>query len=375
MSELQSLALYILVFLVSTIFIYASGNKRYSKHLSFVFAVVGITIPAIMAGIRYGVGLDYSVYLEIYNGSVARPLGDILIKSGGSEVLFEALANVTGAIFHNPIPFFTLYSMLTLGFFYAGIAKMRVRYPWLLYLLFVLVIFPMSLNIMRQALAISLVFFAISLVLNKQKIKGYFAILFAMTSHLSAVIAIPLVLMSSLWLRMRNKLSSARGIFIKYVFFIFSFGLVFYLSIPVLLSGGNDKYSDLYGAGGYYSESEASFSRIIIKLLIVAIIIAFASRLRKVVRNFDVVLLFALAEVMLLALAVTSAPISRIALYLSPFSLVILSSMPAIFTSGWSRRLAVIGVILFGLLYFVGLFYIGGGSGIFPYRLWTGEVN
>lgn len=372
MTEIQSLLFYLFSFFISTVFIYLGGVKRYSKPLSAIFIVTGILIPAILSGVRYGVGLDYYVYLDIYNNVIGRSVTEILFNSNGIEVLFGLVSLFSMTLFDNPVIMFTIYSLMTVGFFYAGIRKLQVKYPWLLYCLFLLVMFPLSLNIMKQALSISIVFFALSCAMNREIRKSILLTLLAMLSHMSAVMALPFIFVISTW-RRSLMMSSFAQIFVKYTVFLAALGVVFYAATPLILDGGVvDKYSDLYGSGGYYANSEASPTRILFKLLVIGFIVIFYRHFYKKTKQFNLLFLFVLSELILLIIGLGSAPISRISLYLLPYTLVILASFPGLFKRGMSEYVATFGVLLFGILYFVLLYYIQGGSGIFPYDFWLG---
>lgn len=372
MTDLQSLFFYLFTFAVATVFIYLGNSKKYSARLSVVFVATGLIVPAALSGFRYGLGLDYSVYLNIYDNILNRLIADIFYSANGIEVLFGLLSLASKTLFNNPIPLFMTYSLMTVGFFYLGIKKLQVKYPWLLYFLFLLIVFPLSFNIMKQALSMSIVFFALSCAMNGEVRKSVLLTLIAMLSHMSAIVALPFIFVASIW---RSSLSKDRftRLFIKYTVFLIALGVVFYLVTPLMLdSGVVDKYSDLYGSGGYYADSEASPIRILLKLLVIGLILMFYRHFHRKTDQFNLLFLFALSELLLLIIGLGSAPISRIALYLLPFALVILSSFPGLFSRGTSERLAILSMILFGIIYFVALYYVKGGSGIFPYNFWLG---
>lgn len=372
MNDVQSLIFYLLAFSVATLFFYLGSVKRYSKGLSTTFTLVGLSIPVLLCGFRYYVGLDYGVYLALYNNISSISMTDILFDSNGIEVLFGLLSLACKTLFNNPVALFMTYSLMTVGFFYAGIRKLQVKYPWLLYLLFLLVIFPLSFNIMKQALSMSIVFFALTCAMNREVRKSILLTLVAMLSHMSAIVALPFVFVTLIWRRSLSTDKSVR-LFIKYTMFLIALGTVFYLGTPLMLEGGVvDKYSDLYGSGGYYADSEASPIRILLKVLVIGFILIFYRHFSRKTDQFNVLFLFALSELLLLIIGLGSAPISRIALYLLPFALVILSSFPGLFRRGVSECVAMLSMVLFGIIYFVTLYYVKGGSGIFPYNFWLG---
>ncbi len=372
MTDLQSLFFYLLVFAVATVFIYLGNSKKYSARLSSLFVATGLIIPAILSGFRYGVGLDYDVYFNTYDNILDRSIADIFYSANGVEVLFGLLSMMSKALFNNPIPLFMLYGLMTSLFFYLGIRKLKLKRPWLLYFLFLLVVFPLSLNIIKQSLAISIVFFAISCAINREPRKSLLLTLLAMTSHTSAIIALPLIAIATIWQGkfMRNyNVRTAT----KYLVSLSLLGILFYLTAPYILENDIiDKYSDLYGSGGYFSGSGASPLRIWLKILVIGGILTLYRHLHKLGAQFHILFFFVLSELLILLIGIDSAPISRASLYLLPFSLVILSSLPDLFQRGFSKNIATIMILLFGVAYFILLYFMQGGSGIFPYKYWFG---
>ena len=136
-----SLIFYLLSFIVSAGF-FTYGIR---KHLRF-FVVVSLIIPILIGGFRYGVGTDYFNYINLYNNHTKLSFGEFIDNNGFGELLFFTLEKIAYTVFHDPRFIFIISVGLTVIFFYLGIKAYKLKYPGLVYLLYLMTIFPMTLN-------------------------------------------------------------------------------------------------------------------------------------------------------------------------------------------------------------------------------------
>ena len=59
-------------------------------------------------------------------------------------------------------------AFLTIAFFYLGMKRYQLRYPGLVFFLYLLTIFPATMNAVRQGVAMSIMFYAFTFVLDKK---------------------------------------------------------------------------------------------------------------------------------------------------------------------------------------------------------------
>jgi hypothetical protein len=140
----------------------------------------------ILSAMRYEVGTDYMTYFTVTSGKI-----DITTNN---YMLFEPL-NVwlikIGYLLNSPQFYFIMASLLTMMFFYKGI-KLHSRDYFLSALCFIG--FPMfyleSLNIVRQFVAISIIFYSITYINERSPGKFLACVFIACMFHVTAFVAI-----------------------------------------------------------------------------------------------------------------------------------------------------------------------------------------
>lgn len=160
--------------------------KRTNK--KFYMFVSG-AILAFYSGLRdISVGIDtqnyYYNFLKIKNG----------VKVYINEKTFVIIVRFLFNIFKEPAAILFIMSALTIGLFFFSFWKLRDDYSvsWMV-LIFLLFYFARSMNICRQYLAWSIVFYAITCLLQQKILKSCVCIIIAMCIHLSAVASFAII--------------------------------------------------------------------------------------------------------------------------------------------------------------------------------------
>lgn len=178
-----------------------------------------IFILTLVAGFRqYSVGIDTSNYMEIYYGTQIRndiEIGFMLIYQIADLINYERLILFIPA-------FFTYY------FFFMGTYKKRgiVSLPWTAFAFMCLFYFE-SFNIMRQMLAMSIIYYYLDFLYERHDYKRFFiVVIIASLFHLTALSALLLIYLDALtWRDMPNRGSKLAKIF--------------FLGIPIFVGGGH----------------------------------------------------------------------------------------------------------------------------------------
>lgn len=140
----------------------------------------GISILYLITCFRYMVGFDYPAYYHIF-------------LTGGAEY-FEPVPKFfynVALYFKNPGVLFFLFGFFTLTFVLFGIHENSSNtYESLI--IFITVFYLESLNIIRQWLAVALMFYAFKYVCNKKLFKYLLCICIAFFMHSSAIICLPI---------------------------------------------------------------------------------------------------------------------------------------------------------------------------------------
>lgn len=193
--------IYIAVFLVSCIFFWLSEKCKSGFSKNF-FAVIAILVPCILAGMRADtIGTDVKVYVEpLYNAAKQstsffsymnqrwfyiwryKYVYDFEI---GFILLVYLIEKIGGSI--GLVLFFI--HILVISPIYLGLKRINKRYPiWLGMLVFYMLFYNTSLNMMRQWIAMSILFYGLCYLLEHKKKKYFIVVIAACLFHTSALV-------------------------------------------------------------------------------------------------------------------------------------------------------------------------------------------
>lgn len=184
-NKIESLIFY-MIFLHISFFLYklcrvSKGNvKFFLKGLAFI-------IPVIISGIRYKVGTDYSNYvLYMYLPLREIPVAMFTTKEIGFEILVKI-----AVLFKNYKIIFFLASLLTNFLIFSIISSNKVKYCYIGYLVYLYIMFPVSLTLVRQYIAIAFSIYAFRYLVSQDSKKYYVTILIGSLFHKTVLIMTP----------------------------------------------------------------------------------------------------------------------------------------------------------------------------------------
>lgn len=168
-------------------------NQRLSTSYFDLLAVAALVC---FAGLRYEVGTDYVTYVSIFNALSLSDWGTELGESP-QEFGFTALMLAAKALTGTPRTVFWLAAVLTVVPTYA-VLKRYSALPAFSVALFVLMTYATSFNVVRQAVAVALMFWAWSFLGRKTR---WFLVLSALSAaiHISAVFAALAFVLARRW--------------------------------------------------------------------------------------------------------------------------------------------------------------------------------
>ena len=161
-----SVILYLSVFVTAITFAYL-GQKKNRK----IFCVLAILLPTLLAGFRFSTGTDTAAYRSLYEqiGSESQQMVEWRLAESGLEP-FIIHASVFGNWLQLPPSFlFLIFAAITTTFLFLTTRFFSKKYAWLFYGMLLLIIFPESLNMMRQLAANSVQAFALAYIFYKQR--------------------------------------------------------------------------------------------------------------------------------------------------------------------------------------------------------------
>ena len=188
--------IYLVCFAISLLFMYFA-NKTQNRKLFVAFSVGSILFPVLLAGLRdYSVGIDtmnYLTYPRYWGGaSSADSLGTYLkdyMDLGIGEPLFALLCGAVAQLAGNYSVFLILVHTLIITGVYIGVYRFRKEVnPVAVMALFYLVFYNHSLNIMRQYMAMAIVFAVLADIMQGKYLRYCICVAIAMLLHTSAAL-------------------------------------------------------------------------------------------------------------------------------------------------------------------------------------------
>jgi transmembrane protein EpsG len=179
----QSICFYATIIVISSLFAEKCSGKAKWNTFFFLLAVL---IPAVVAGLRYKTGTDYSSYKQLYEEIAAYGHSISTPKLELGFVLICRVCNVIGIGFQGMlflIAFITYYYSLKAIKSYEN--HLSIGLAYFIYLLFY---FQPSFNLIRQAAAMSITLYSISILKDGKMVKCVLYILIASLIHSSAVV-------------------------------------------------------------------------------------------------------------------------------------------------------------------------------------------
>lgn len=365
--------IYLLIFTLSIsaqLVAYQLKKKCSQRYLYSILIFLSLLIPAWLAGVRANsVGTDMFYYaIRVFEASDknASNFSEFIsyINFLGIEHGYAIMNFFLVKIFHNIEVMLLVDNFIVIIFVYLGLKEYFHNKPvWLGMLTFYLLLYNDSLNIMRQSIALSMVFYSIMLLMNRKYFFSFAMALLATGFHSTAILSF--FFLSILWGINTSKVR-------KYVVYIISFIAIFLLlkleDIAALiityvpfLAARSYKYSKYLSQLGEYTIS--LYNCFTFGLIFLLLIITY----KKVKQKDQNVIFFITIYIFLLVMLMsTSFILGRIAFYFEIFMTVIIMVLQEIFT-GSSKKLYQIGIIgLLGLSWVYRVILCNYGE-TFPY--------
>lgn len=175
-------------------------RKYFNKRHIFVFYFAALPIILTFT-LRYGIGADYFAYKTIF---------ELLHKADFNKYFTYHNLNIgsyyveVGYYFFNRFFCFDFPSLLCvcslviLGFIYYGSISItsKVNFAWCIFIYYCTQ-FIFSINVMRFAISITIIYFGIKFILNRNFIKWIVCVLLATSFHKTSIICMPLYLLAN----------------------------------------------------------------------------------------------------------------------------------------------------------------------------------
>lgn len=348
---------------------YYGEKEVYIKNINIkiFFSVCIFLCPTLLAGLRYDVGTDYLAYLDMYNNiKVFNPIDfwSQYVEIYQVEPLFYLLCRTIYLIYDNEVVFFAICELLIVVFLFEGIKNFKGSQDMLLsFMIFLFSFFPLTLNIIRQAIAIAIVFFAFSLFFKKKYVLSFLAITFAAGFHSTAVVFYTIFLFVKFKNQQWNRLKDS----------IYFFMILF---TPIILKILISIVSKIPLFDLYFTRYQLDFNNggigFLINILPVLVPCTYYGIKSNIFKNeilsvFEIYLL----QIPLSYLGYYVGWASRLASYTSILEIILIPYILRAIKNKKEKRIVKIYFVIYYFIYFVVYFCLLGHSQIFPYKfLW-----
>lgn len=358
MSNTTSLIFYITTFIISgSIFrLYENKNPIIRK----ISICLTLAIPTLLSAFRFQVGTDYSNYDFLFNYLREHTWKHILVTDIKWEIGFKILVKWLATIGNNQFIFGTL-SLLTLCFFIYSLKYYESCDIQISYFIYLFFYFWGALNIVRQSLALAIIFYAYHFIFENKKFKFYLYVFLATTIHTSAIIILPIYY---IWNHKKNKTIAPKLRRLILCFFVI--GTCIWRTLLQIFIESGWKFAKKFT---YLLSNNNGLNRdIFVKIIILLVFIIFEKKYRKNNKQNE---LFIYLFVFNCIISFTGYQITffkRIALYFEMPFLILIGRFPFFFSKGGSRLLVKCLIIFVGCMYFILGAFVLGHAEIIPYQ-------
>lgn len=368
--------IYLIVFLITTYFVYkAEISKKESSKKYYIF--LAIFLLAAFAGCRAeSVGTDVRNYgmnnfnLALRYHSFAHYYSNYSIAVL-SEPLYHLLVFFLSRVFTDYHWALFFYELITVSFCYLGIERCNKIFntkKWLAFLVYNLVLFNISINLMRQMIAVSIIFYALTFAFE-ERYKTYIALTFlAVGFHSSGIIGAAILPMY-LILRQKRKISTTKQ---------FTQGIIFFLLLFLTIALGSTGVRFLVSKGivrslylsylddGTGAVSTVSYSMLVIYLIYFGIYMKHYHQINR--KGLESMFFLMCSVIMLISPfgQLISTYISRIANYFIPFQIISLVNISQCYSKKSQKDWIILLVSLFLCVWYFNFVIRGIGETI-PY--------
>lgn len=260
--------IYFITYIISAIFCEVGFRER-RRVLSFVFLGLAIVIPAFIAGARdVTIGTDRLVYGDSLFNDVCKSSSLLKLESrweGWVEQGFIYFNYLVSMVTKTYFGYYFILSLTENLFVVLSLKELRIsKYAGLSYMCFLFLFFQPAMNMIRQALALSVLLYASMCLFNKKRILAVTLFAIAFSLHHSSVVFLTFPLL----LYFANKYQSLKVYFLMGVVVLCLCavaGKMISLFAPFLdiEAGRYDRYFTASG-GKYLNFTELSFALLLV---------------------------------------------------------------------------------------------------------------
>lgn len=353
-----------MVFGLIICFIYRLFNKNTNK-IQFIDILV-IIILVLISSLRCNVGSDYYGYYLRYNGILNNYQNIFQIFNTSNSILFDIICFITMKLTHYKFAIFWVISCLIYIPLIIYLRKTNQKPYTALFIFIFSGFFLITNNIIRQTLAMALVFISYNFVSKKKYFKFILLILLASMFHKTAIIAGILILIS------RKIKPSIRNLFIANVIGILLL-LLFSPLVSLIDSFIPDKYLNyiIFNYGGMLKQTLSIVGYVIFYNVASLILITKSEKIKEVSFDYYKMISTIIIAIPISIIAIKCWPINRISLYLYTFIIILL---PIIYNGKQILGKFKLLISLVVIIWFSFLNIFGGDNEYYSYDTYLNTI-
>lgn len=317
------------------------------------FDHVALAALVVFSAVRTGIGTDYREYTLIYNRvDTADWLREI--TTAPQEVGFTLLMLVVKTVDPTPTTFFWVTSVLTVVPVFVAIRQVSAR-PVLAVLLYILLgFYLLPFNVVRQGIAISLVFWAVTC-LRHRRVTFVLVFVAAISVHATVVVILAVIWLARRWRPTPWSIGLVLG---GAVVALLTFDR--FSALTDLVSRLNPRYESYLTAA---SAGTGTYLQIVVLLGLLVYAAVLGRQHEEVRKRTGWMLTLVLIGVALMIVSTAAVPFARLAAFFSIFLVLLLPERVAV-----ARQPVVhdVALVVGGAAFY--LFYLSFYGGLIPYQ-------
>lgn len=321
------------------------------------FLLIAILSLCSISGLRDFVGTDYELYSTIYYRLATTDIS-VSLKDYNNDLGFVLLCKLLGFISLDDRIFFIVTSLIINLLFYNSLKRYATPFELAVFLFITSYHYYTSFNIIRQYLAMAVVFWATKYLISRKFITFIVFIVLASTFHLSAIIMIPVAFIA----RRSFNISTILILIITTLGAYFGYESIIRFGVSSLNVERYKHYIDVLTR----NERSSNIIYFFVWLVLTILLVLFRKKIIVKMKNYDLFLNLYMMSGIFQVLAWKHNYLFRLGLYFDMYGLVIIPMLTRIFDKSMNAFVYV-SIIIIYFIYSTFLLLRGIG-GILPYQ-------
>lgn len=322
--------------------------KRVNTQKYNIFDFIIVISMILIAGFRYNIGTDYSMYNSMYFNQNQSNLNKVEI---GYKILMKIVAPIFG---EKSYLFFILCSIITIIPIYVTIKKYSKKPGESIFYFITLGFYTLSFNMIRQAIGMAITFFALRYLFDRKLFKYIITILLASTFHITSLIMIPIYWISKIKF---SKLANF-GVMFLLLFSGIMFNVIFgYVTTKIPQYAMYAKYDNTIAGIGTYLVN-------IIYILLIVFAIINRQKIEQRDNRYLYIINMIIYSIFFISLSVKNTLFARLIYYWFMPIVIIIPEYILCVNKNKRNIVQFVMILAFCLFYFINIYSF---NGVYPY--------